>query len=546
MNIDILLSEIKNMEQKKIKHSLALCIVLHQPNLAASEQDTSLVQDAWNNVLFPTITETYIPLLKMLDNAAKNNIPFKLNMVISPTLCSLLDDYIIQEHYMLWLENLIDLGEKEVEKTTDTPLVHELAEDYLRKLKQAYAYFAGITQGTLLVKFTEHAKAGRIEILATTAEHCYLPHYIQTPELIDAQIEAGILAHKKFFKTIAEGFWLPLMGYTPGLEKHIQKHGFDYTILNTHAFMFADPKPEKGIFSPMRCKNSLAVFSHDKFGWETVFGAHGMSLNPVYRDQNRDIGFESTIDDLQMFFKKDQARYATGFKYWSKATPHVTYSMEDAEKQVKIDAKKYVEKITERLQSASAELKGEDASLLCVFNEQDLGQNWYEGISWLSEVLNIIVQHSDIECATLAELSENKQDAPKSNFFMSASEGNGYAENLLDNTNSWIFQYNLKAVERMVELSHRFPNDTGLKERALNLAARQILFATSSDWARMTDNGTRTERELELFVQSILDFSTLFESLGSSNISTEWLTQGEKRYPFFSWVNYRVFCKKKQ
>ncbi len=533
------------MKQNTTKHSLALCIVLHQPNLAASNQETNLVQDAWNNVLFPTITDTYIPLLRMFDSLAQNNIPFKVNMVISPTLCSLLDDYIIQEHYTLWLENLIDLGEKEIKKTADNPVLHELAQSYMKNLKQAYSYFAGVSQGTLLAKFSEHAKEGRIEFLATTAEHCYLPHYMHVPELIDAQIEAGLAAHKKAFKTTPEGFWLPLMGYASGIEKNIQKYGFDYTILNTHGFLFSDPPPQKGIFSPMRCQNSLAVFSHDKLGWDSVFGSNGYSKNPVYRDQNRDIGFEATIDDLQMFFKKDQARYATGFKYWSQATPHTYYNIDKAIEQVKIDAKKFIDDSSERLVAASKELHGEAASLLCVLTDQNLGQNWYEGIRWLSEVLVQIASHDVIEGSTLSKLSEHKQDFEKATFFMSSSEGSGYGENLLDNTNSWIYHYNLKAIERMIELAQRFPDDTGLKERALNLAARQILFASSSDWAKMTHDPMHNERELELFVQSILDFSTIFDSLGASSISTEWLTQGEKHYPFFSWINYRIFCRKK-
>ncbi len=544
MSTDTHLSKTNNMKQIKEKNTLAFCIVLHQPNLAASNQETSLVQDAWNSILFPAITDTYIPLLRMFDSLAKKNIDFKVNMVITPTLCSLLDDYIIQEHYTLWLENLIDLGEKEIKKTIDNPVLQPLAQSYMKNLKQAYSYFAGVTQGTLLLKFLEHAKKGRIEFLATTAEHCYLPHYTHSPELIDAQIEAGIMAHKKFFKSMPEGFWLPLMGYAPGIEENIHKHGFDYTIINTHGFLFSDPPPAKGIFSPMRCKNSLAVFSHDKLGWDEMFGSNGLSNNPLYRDQNRDIGFESTIDDLQMFFKKDQARYATGFKYWSRATPHTAYNIEAATQQAKKDAQKYIDEVANRLEAASKILHNEKTSVLCVLQEQEFGQNWFEGITWFSELLELTAKHDSIEGATLSELSENKQDFDKATFFMSSTEGNGYGENLLDNSNSWIYHYNLKAVERMIELAHRFPDDTGLKERALNLAARQILFSSSSDWAKMTQNTIRNERELELFVQSILDFSTIFDSLGASSISTEWLTQGEKRYPFFSWVNYRVFCNK--
>ncbi len=530
------------MTQNKQTNKLALCIVLHQPNLAASEQDTGIAQNSWNNTLFPAITDTYIPLLKMFDSLTKKNIPFKISMVISPTLCSLLDDYIIQEHYTLWLENLIDLGEQECHKAEEKTEQRALAEHYLKNLKQTYSYFAGISHGSLLLKFSDLAKEGRIELLGTSLEHCYLPHYSQYPELIAAHVEAGLIAHKTFFKTAPDGFWLPYMGYIPGLENCIQQYGYNYTMLNTHGFLFADPEPAKGIFSPMRCKNGLTVFSHDRIGREKIFGSNGYSRNPVYRDQNRDIGFESSVDDLQLFFKKDQARYATGFKYWSQKTPHEFYDTEVARNQIIADAADFIEDISNRLQGASKELRGEQTSLVCVLEDQDLGQIWHEGIQWLEHVLQIASESKSVDAVNISSLVDLKQDLPKSEFFMSSSEGSGYGENLLDNNNSWIYHSNLKAVERMIELSQRFPNDTGLKERALNLAARQILFATSSDWAKIARDSGQGD-ELDLHAQSILDFSTIFDSLGASSISTKWLTQAEKRYPFFTWTNYRIFCK---
>jgi 1,4-alpha-glucan branching enzyme len=37
----------------------------------------------------------------------------------------------------------------------------------------------------------------------------------------------------------------------------------------------------------------------------------------------------------------------------------------------------------------------------------------------------------------------------------------------------------------------------------------------------------------------------VYESLGSNFISTEWLTNTEKRHTLFSEINYRVFSKRK-
>ena len=97
----------------------------------------------------------------------------------------------------------------------------------------------------------------------------------------------------------------------------------------------------------------------------------------------------------------------------------------------------------------------------------------------------------------------------------------------------------------MIDLAERFSDDTGLKARALNLAAKEILLAQSSDWASMTHQRMYPEYASERFSQSVNAFATVFESLGSNSISTEWLTNMEREHTLFPWINYRVFSRKK-
>ena len=101
-----------------------------------------------------------------------------------------------------------------------------------------------------------------------------------------------------------------------------------------------------------------------------------------------------------------------------------------------------------------------------------------------------------------------------------------------------------KAVERMVDLTQRFPTDTGLKERSLNLAAKEVLLAQSGDWAKMLKEQDFGDYASERFKESIGAFSTVYDSLGSNSISTEWLTNMERKHRIFSWINYRAFSSK--
>ena len=64
-------------------------------------------------------------------------------------------------------------------------------------------------------------------------------------------------------------------------------------------------------------------------------------------------------------------------------------------------------------------------------------------------------------------------------------------------------------------------------------------------------NDTRDGREQdfsdfarESFTKSVIDFTKVFDALGSNTVSTEWLTKLEKEHNLFPWLNYRIFCRK--
>jgi 1,4-alpha-glucan branching enzyme len=115
----------------------------------------------------------------------------------------------------------------------------------------------------------------------------------------------------------------------------------------------------------------------------------------------------------------------------------------------------------------------------------------------------------------------------------------------LDASNDWLYRHAIRSLKRMTELAERFPDDTGLKERALNQAAREILLVQNSDWAKMLYSQDNAEYAKEQIISSLRNFTTIYESLGSNYISTEWLTGLEKRHTIFPNINYRVFRRKK-
>jgi 1,4-alpha-glucan branching enzyme len=100
-------------------------------------------------------------------------------------------------------------------------------------------------------------------------------------------------------------------------------------------------------------------------------------------------------------------------------------------------------------------------------------------------------------------------------------------------------------IERMVELAERFPDESGLRERVLNQAAREVLLAQASDWPfllRAGKSGSFARKQIE---DAVTNFNRIYEMLCANTVGTEWLTRLEKRNNIFPTINYRVFRHKR-
>ena len=99
--------------------NLVLTIIAHQGYIRHENEGDYALQ---NDILFSAISQTYLPLLDMFHRFENEGIDFKLAMVLSPSLCSLLDDEMIKGQYVRCLEKRIALGEKEVIRLSNSPI----------------------------------------------------------------------------------------------------------------------------------------------------------------------------------------------------------------------------------------------------------------------------------------------------------------------------------------------------------------------------------------------------------------------------------------
>ena len=525
---------------------LGIVIKASQDFIRHSDEDLKDNAPVLNN-FFEAISNVYIPLLRMMENLEADKVKYRFALVLPPVLCNMLSDPVLQDEYVSWLEKRNTLGKAELKRNKSDEKICKIINETIETNKSLLSDFTGKYNKNLIPFFAEYMNKGYIELMGTCGTDIFMPHYADLKEIISAQIESGLHAYRQYFGAMPEGFWLPAMGYTPGIEKIIRAYGYTYTILDSRSVLFSEKVPEAGIFYPSRTDNSLVIFSRNRVIDCELFGEEGIIYSECYRNQNRDIGYELPMEKLTPFIDKEGIRYSTGYKYWNKCFKDsgCLYNKDEAVKQAQKDAASFVEKRCQTLNQAETLLQNLSfVSEICTLDISKLSKTWNESIFWLE---NVIRKASEAGLSVLScdRMCDEQYNLEKIEPYFSAGIGAGYGENLLSSKNCWMMRYIRKSCERMIDLAGRFPMDTGLKTRLLNLGAKELMLAQSLNLPKMINRSEFPQFAEKRFKESIAAFTAVFDSLGSNTVSTEWLTKLESKDSIFPWMNYRIFTKKR-
>ena len=182
---------------------LSLVLHAHLPYVRHPEHASFLEED-W---LFEAITETYLPLIQVLEGWQALGMRARLTLTLSPTLCAMLLDPLLQDRYVRHLEGLLELGEKEIHRTHWDRDFRELSWMYHHRFTSLRAtYFA---YGRNLVgAFRKFQEQGLLEIITTAATHALLP-LLNHPPSVRAQILTARDHYRSCFGCDPRGIWLP-------------------------------------------------------------------------------------------------------------------------------------------------------------------------------------------------------------------------------------------------------------------------------------------------------------------------------------------------
>jgi 1,4-alpha-glucan branching enzyme len=549
------------------RYAISLALNAHLPFVREFQAgDDKLSQSGKEGCFFEALSETYLPLLEVFDRLEGDHVPFRLGISLSPLLCQMMSDEVLIKKYLAYTDRQIEFGRQELERTADRPELYRLAKFYFDRMVDRRILFTERYEGSLLKVFDHYQRKGKIEILGTSATYAFLPFLCPYPESLQAQMETAISYYRRCFGRQPQGFWLPELGWTGELGACLRAYNFSYTIMDSHGFLFGKPTPARGTFYPVQTPERVFALSRDFYAGRDF---DRITREGPYRDNGRDAGYELPVEAVNSFLSADGGRRMTGFKYWKLASPQGRNEMYDPESAAAAvveharsfleaqygrlaEAAKLMEQGTCAAQPRGAEPHGgagrrEIPLSLCAWDADRLGRCWYEGPQFLEALFRLGASYREIQFMTPSEylfkqdISSFETSVPE----FSSAGFNGYAETWLDSSNDWMYRHLIRSMDRMVELAEHFPDDTGLKERALNQAAREILLAQASDWPKMLYHQESTEYARARIENALRNFTTIYEALGSNYISTEWLTTLERRHNVFPHINYRVFRRKK-
>jgi len=518
----------------------ALMLHAHLPFVRHPEHEKFLEED-W---LFEAITETYLPLIQIMEGWQRDGMDFRLTMSMSPTLCAMLQDPLLQERYVRRLDGLIELADNEIHRTHWDQAYRELAWMYHHRFTAARDTYFDYGRN-IVGAFRRFQDDGKLEIATCAATHALLPLLADEPASLRAQILIARDHYRECFGRDPRGIWLPECAYVPAIEAALQEANIRWFVTETHGILHATPRARYGIFAPIFTPNGLAVFGRDFDSARQVWSKEtGYPGDPRYRDFYRDIGFDLDFDYVKPYLPAPNLRGFTGIKYHaitgSEGEKRV-YDRGAAMRAADEHAGHFLQMRLEQFGKLES-IMDRPAIVLAPYDAELFGHWWYEG----PEFLNYFVRKAyyDQKAFVLTTPHDYLRENPTQQVATPGASSwgdEGYWRVWLNETNEWIYPHLRAAQARMTEIAGTKAAPTPLQERALKQAGRELLLAQASDWPFILRTGTSPGYAAQRVKAHLLRFNSLYNQFVKNKMDEVWLGEIERLDNLFANLDWRYW-----
>jgi 1,4-alpha-glucan branching enzyme len=523
---------------------LSLVLHGHLPYVRHPEYE-EFFEERW---LFEAITECYVPLVKVCDGLLADGIPFRFALSLSPTLCAMLQDDLLQRRYLKHLEKLIELSHKEVARTAADPRRNALAVYYRDWFLDTVRIYDARHGRDLVKAFRRFQEAGALELFTTSATHGYLPLLKTHPEAVEAQVRIGAESYRRCFGRAARGIWVPECAYYPGLEQVLGDHGFRYFFVDAHGILNASVRPRHGVFAPLACANGVAAFGRDPESSRQVWSSHeGYPGDFDYRDFYRDLGFDADFEYIKPYILDGKTRILTGIKYHrvtGRDAPKELYDPKIARDKAALHAGHFLE-CRQKQVAWHAERMDRPPLVVSPYDAELFGHWWFEGPQFIDFLIRkAVFDQQDVELVTPGDYLDRHPVLQQATPSASSWGWQGYNECWLSGCNEWIYPELHRAAGVMVELATAFRAEPSgsMRERLLNQALRSLLLAQSSDWPFIMKCGTAVDYANKRVRDQLARFHYLCDAVRKNDIDPRKLEALEHMDQIFPFADFRCYA----
>jgi 1,4-alpha-glucan branching enzyme len=516
-----------------------LCLVLHGHLPYVLHHGVWPHGESW---LFEGAAETYLPLLELLDELAGRDLRFGLTVGLTPVLLEQLAHGHFKDRFVAYLHERGELARHDA-RSFDAKGEHHLAglarrwEAYYADRLAAFERFGRDLPGA----FARHRRDGRIEILTSAATHAYLP-LLSTDAAVNAQLRAGAATSERHLGVRPRGLWLPECAYRPaepawqppvlyrapmdrpGLEDAVAAVGVDHVFVDTHLVAHAIPLAVTNA-DGTEATNDAMIYWDAKRGWGSPLEPVGiasaarradvfaMARHPRVSEQvwSAVTGYPGADDYLEFHRKHGDH----GLRY-HRVTSHHTPALEKSP----YDPARTAGKAYEQAQHFCSVLRetlteytrqtGRVGTIVAPFDAELFGHWWFEGLSFLRDVLLTLAHDGTVAVVTSAEaLRQSTLDKVARLPEGSWGEGGGHHVWLNEPTR-WLWESVYRAEARFLQLLRDLPWRTNDGVAAmLRRAGRELLLMQASDWPFVIHSAAAADYGVGRFAGHVTRFDRL-------------------------------------
>lgn len=507
--------------------------------------------------LYECMAETYIPLLNMIAELHEEGIPAKITVGITPILAEQLADEHLNRGFETFMDARIEAARKDEERfgsLGETPNADYLylAKFYLNWFQKILGDYRNRWQKDIIGGFRHYQDLGAIEITTSAATHGFSP-LLATDSSLQLQFKTGVEAYKKRFGRDPKGCWLPECAYRPGgaerppIEKWLHDNGLKYFFTESDVIKGGQTVEVRRAFGAYGNIEYIPAASRPVTGLDT-FEAYWLKDYPVaVMGRHHEAGYQVWAAEhgypgdgnYREFHKKDDK---SGLHYWKLTSKDTDlgykglYNPESAKSTLHENADHFVGLVQQAL-TDHLRKTGKPGLIMCSFDTELFGHWWFEGVTWMKDVLRKFKVYTAVKVQTASEYLDQNPPERAVTLPESSWGAGGHYQVWFNDQTDWIWPIVHQAEQTMEDLVHGHQHkvergeqieNRGLVERALKQAERELLLLQSSDWPFLITTGQAKQYAVERFNEHHGRFQEIVEMLHNHSINESRLAEIEE------------------